>query len=116
MDAIAAVPVPSPAPFSSPFDQIPLINYKSSQGVQISNLVTVNSVAPIALLNKAGSGPSLLTLKVKNTNPGLVTAAISGQKLVLTYVSGATGTAKITVVAADSAKSKAKASFNVTVQ
>ncbi len=116
MDAIAAVPVPSPAPFSSPFDQIPLINYMSSQGVQISNLVTVNSVAPIALLNKAGSGPSLLTLKAKNTNPALVTATISGQKLVLTYVSGATGTAKITVVATDSAKSKAKASFNVTVQ
>lgn len=116
MDAIAAVPVPSPGPLASPFDAIPLINYTYPNSVQPSNLVIVNSVAPIALLKKAASDASLLSLKVKNTNPALVTAAISGEKLVLTYVPGATGKATITVVAVDSAKSSAKASFKVKVR
>jgi cyclophilin family peptidyl-prolyl cis-trans isomerase len=116
MDAIANVPVPNPGPLASPFDSIPLLNYTYPNTVAPSNLVIVNSVAPIALLNKSGAGPSLLSLKVKNTNPGLLRATISGQKLTLYYATGATGKATITVVAVDSAGTKAKASFKVKVK
>ena len=47
MDQIAAVPVPSPGPLPSPFDQIPLINYDSGT-VQPANFVTVLSVTQLA--------------------------------------------------------------------
>ncbi|MDQ6759362.1 MAG: peptidylprolyl isomerase [Acidobacteriota bacterium] len=43
MDKIAAVPVPSPGPFASPFDQIPLFNYGGGT-VQDENFVLVLSV------------------------------------------------------------------------
>ncbi len=46
MDQIAAVPVPSPPPYNSPLDQIPLINYQSGSSVQISNLVLVSAITP----------------------------------------------------------------------
>ena len=42
MDKIAAVPVPNPGPYSSPFDQIPLINYTGA--VSQANLVIVTSI------------------------------------------------------------------------
>ena len=47
MDQIAAVPVPSPGPLPSPFDQIPLINYDSGT-VQPANFVTVLSVTQLS--------------------------------------------------------------------
>lgn len=43
MDKIAAVPVPSPSPFSSPLDEIPLFNYGGG-AVQDENYVLVLSV------------------------------------------------------------------------
>lgn len=43
MDKIAAVPVPNPGPFSSPFDQLPLINWTGGQVTQ-ANLVIVSSI------------------------------------------------------------------------
>ena len=44
MDAIAAVPVPSPGPFASPLDQIPLQNYTTGAVVTPANLILINSV------------------------------------------------------------------------
>lgn len=49
MDKLAAVPVPSPPPLASPFDQIPLMNYQAGQSVQTSNLVIVNSITPVTV-------------------------------------------------------------------
>jgi cyclophilin family peptidyl-prolyl cis-trans isomerase len=46
MDQIAAVPVPNPSPYAAPFDEIPLMNYNTSQGVQLSNFVLVTSITP----------------------------------------------------------------------
>lgn len=43
MDKIAAVQVPNPGPYSSPFDQLPLINWTGGQVVQ-ANLVVVSSI------------------------------------------------------------------------
>ena len=53
MDQIAAVPVPSPSPFASPLDQIPLMNYVPSVGVQPGNLVLVNSITPDSVRHEA---------------------------------------------------------------
>ena len=46
MDKIAAVPVPTPGPLQSPFDQIPLLNYTSGS-VQDQNYVVVLSVTAL---------------------------------------------------------------------
>ena len=43
LDKIAAVPVPSPALFSAPFDQLPLIDYTSGS-VTDANYVTITSI------------------------------------------------------------------------
>ena len=43
LDKIAAAPVPNPAIFSSPFDQLPLIDY-SSGSVTDANYITITSI------------------------------------------------------------------------
>jgi uncharacterized protein (TIGR03437 family) len=43
MDRIAAVPVPNPPPLQSPFDQMPLIDYRGGQ-VAEANMVIVRSI------------------------------------------------------------------------
>lgn len=43
MDKIAAVPVPNPGPLPSPFDQIPLLNWRGG-AIDESNLVIIKSV------------------------------------------------------------------------
>lgn len=45
MDRIAAVPVPSPSPLASPFNEIPLQNYTGT--LQASNLIVVNSITQL---------------------------------------------------------------------
>lgn len=56
MDKIASVPVPSPGPLATPFDQIPLLNY-SGGPVQDANYVVVQSVGlllPFPVIATAG--------------------------------------------------------------
>ncbi len=48
LDRLAAVPVPSPGPFPSPFNEIPLQNYTSGATVQAANLLIVQSVTELA--------------------------------------------------------------------
>lgn len=101
------------------FKNLPLINYDSSQGVEINpDLVYVTQAALVPLTPKVAAGPALLTLKVKgNTNPGLVTATIDARKLTLTYPSGQPGTATISVLGKNKVtKTKALTTFTVTVQ
>ena len=113
VDAIAALPVVNAG---SPFDQLPVVNYGGGT-ITGDNLVTVNSVAVIPLVAKTAGAPGLLKVVVSNnSNPGLVSTAVAGQNLVLTYAPGATGAATITLKAKDAAGSKAKTSFTVTVQ
>jgi uncharacterized protein (TIGR03437 family) len=57
MDRIASVPVPSPGPLASPFNEIPLQNYTGT--LQASNLIVVTSItqvqtAPPPTLNEGG--------------------------------------------------------------
>ena len=49
MDALQAIPVPNPPLFNSPFDEIPLFDYTTGNGVLLSNLVEVDSVVTEAL-------------------------------------------------------------------
>jgi uncharacterized protein (TIGR03437 family) len=53
MDRIAAVPVPSPSPLSSPFNEIPLQNYNGT--LTASNLIVVNSITQL----ETGPPPSI---------------------------------------------------------
>ncbi|MCX6611491.1 MAG: peptidylprolyl isomerase [Acidobacteria bacterium] len=53
MDRLAAVPVPSPSPLASPFNEIPLQNYNGT--LQASNLLVVTSVTQI----QTGPPPTL---------------------------------------------------------
>jgi uncharacterized protein (TIGR03437 family) len=53
MDKIAAVPVPNPGPLPSPFDQIPLLNWRGGS-VDESNLVLIKSVS-----NPSGGDPRI---------------------------------------------------------
>ena len=117
MDAVAALPTED---FSSSLGQAfantPLYNYSASAGASVSNLVLISDVAIVPLVPATLGADSVLTLKVKNNNPGLVTATISGKKLKLAYAVGQTGTAVLKVVAHDSAGSSVKSKFTVTVQ
>ncbi len=122
MDAIAAVPIPNPSPFvndtdlNGALDDIPLIDYDSTAGVQLSNLVLLTDVVIVPLVPPTTGADSVLTLKAKSNNTALVTATVTGRKLKLSYVAGQTGTAKIKVLAKDSAGTQTKSQFTVTVQ
>jgi cyclophilin family peptidyl-prolyl cis-trans isomerase len=67
MDQIAAVPVPSPSPFSAPFNQIPLINYVPANGVTGANLVLLYFVTQLNPPLFFQNGTSLGTLTLDTT-------------------------------------------------
>ena len=102
MDAIAAVPVPSPGPLASPLDQIPLQNYTAGTTVQPSNLILIKDVTTASELFLASSD-----------TPGVATASIQGSTLTVTPL--AAGTAHITVVGYGSDGKPATESFTVNV-
>ena len=112
MDALAALPTINQG---SPFDSLPVVNFAGGN-VTSDNLVTLTTVRALPLISLVEGQPGLLKLAVaSNTNPGLVNATITGQKLLLTYSPGVTGSATITV-RAKSIGAKVKATFTVTVQ
>ncbi|WP_165246453.1 peptidylprolyl isomerase [Paludisphaera soli] len=102
MDAIAAVPAPSPGPMASPLDSAPLQNYKLGTSVQPANLVLIRSVTT------ADEAFSALS-----DSPGVASASLQGSRLVVTP--HAAGTARITVVGYGSDGSSATETFTVTV-
>ena len=119
VDAIAALPVYD---FSTAFNNnpafasLPLYDYDSTTGLSLSNLVDLNDAVVIPLIPDTPGADAALTLKAKSNNTALVTATITGKKLKLAYVPGKTGTAKIKVLAKDSAGTQTKSQFTVTVQ
>jgi cyclophilin family peptidyl-prolyl cis-trans isomerase len=102
MDAIAAVPVPAPAPLSSPLNQIPLQNYTAGTTVQPSSLVLIKDVTTASELFLASSDA-----------PGVATASIQGSTLTVTPLG--VGTAHITVVGYGSDGKTATETFAVNV-
>ena len=102
LDAVAAVPVPSPGPLSSPLDQIPLRNYTPGSTVQPSQMILIKSVTPASELFLAASDA-----------PGVATATIQGSALTVTPQ--AAGTAHITVMGYGSDGTPATETFAVHV-
>ena len=117
VDAIAALPVYDfTSSLGGAFNMLPLYNYDASGSASVDNLVYVNDAVVIPTVAPSVGADSVLTLKAKSNNTALVTAMVSGKKLKLSYVSGQTGTAKIKVLAKDSAGTQTKSQFTVTVQ
>ncbi|HWE97242.1 MAG TPA: peptidylprolyl isomerase [Tepidisphaeraceae bacterium] len=102
MDALAAVPVPTPGPLSSPFDAIPLNHYNASVGPQASNLLFVNSIT-------LGSAAFTAT----SDAPSIATVSTTGN--MLTYSPVGDGTAHITVTGTGADNQTATETFAVTV-
>jgi cyclophilin family peptidyl-prolyl cis-trans isomerase len=97
---------------NSPFTSIPLNNYTGHnfpKDTTAANYDLVQSVT-IASQNEA------LTYKVvSNSNPAVVTASISNERLTLHYPPNQTGTSTITVQAIDKFGATVNATFTVTV-
>ncbi len=102
MDAIANVPVPSTPPFSSPLDEMPLVNYVSGNAVHADNFITFTSITT------GGIGYAAVS-----DDPSVVTASVSGSTL--TYNSISNGTAHITVTAVGADGMAASEILTVTV-
>ena len=102
MDAIAAVPVPSPGPFASPLDQIPLQNYTTGATVLPANLILINSVTNTSDLFLVSSDAS-----------SVANVSVIGNTLTIT--TGAIGTAQISVVGYGSDGKTATETFAVNV-
>ena len=99
------------------FKKTPLYNYDPSQPVAANNLVVATSIAELPLVSQGKGSPGALKITVlENTNPGVVSADVSGDTLILKYAAGQTGTSSITLQAKDQAKTKTPFTFNVTVQ
>ncbi len=113
VDAIAGLQIVN---LGSPLDELPVLPSYNQSTVQLADLVYVNSITALPLTPKATGDAAVFILKAKNSNPDLVTATFTGQKMTLTYAASKTGSANIVVVAKDPAGTKAKATFTVTVQ
>jgi cyclophilin family peptidyl-prolyl cis-trans isomerase len=99
------------------FENVPLVNYNPAVGASSANLVYVKHLATIPLTPAAAGGTALLALTVvNNSKPGLVKATLVGEKLKLKPLGKETGIATITLQAKDSAGTKVKTKFTVTVQ
>lgn len=99
------------------FQNVPTLPGTTSSQISIQDLVYTKTIAPIAIVAKKAGVDSILGLKIKNSNHGLVTAKINGNKLELTPISGETGTAKIRVIARNKTSgAKATAAFTYTVE
>jgi cyclophilin family peptidyl-prolyl cis-trans isomerase len=102
MDAIAAAPVPSPGPYASPLDSLPLLNYKAGSPVQFDNLVLIKGVTTDDRAYSAVSDA-----------PTVAAATLQGDKLVVTPI--AAGTATVTVVGYGADGNSATETFTVHV-
>ena len=118
VDAVAALPIfdLSSGLNNGACNTVPVDVPAGTTNLSIDELVYLNDVVVVPLVPPSVGADSVLALKVKNNNPGLVTATITGRKLKLAYIAGKTGSAAIKVFATDSAGSRAKAKFTVTVQ
>lgn len=94
------------------FQDFPLRNVTPGQSqVQVSNLVTINSISVVPVYPAGGA--SVLSFSAQSSAPNVVIATINNSTLVVTAVSA--GTATVTVRATDSNGASAESTFTVTV-
>jgi cyclophilin family peptidyl-prolyl cis-trans isomerase len=91
MDALAAIPVPSPPPFAAPLDQLPLFNYQQGTQVRPDQIVLVNQVATIPTVFKS--------FTVTSDHPEIANPVIQARNLSISTDAAHLGTAHLTVVA-----------------
>lgn len=111
VDNLAALPTQNR---QGAFNEIPLVNFPRSEEfpdeLQRSNLALIKSV----LIRRLHD---FMTFSVvNNTNMNLVNASVSNNNLTLSYQTGQTGTAAITIRATDRDGLFVETTFNVTVQ
>ena len=102
MDAVAAVPAPSPGPLASPLDSAPLQNYTAGSSIQLSNLILIKNVTSASEVFLPSSDA-----------PDVANASVQGNTLLVSPL--APGTAHITVVGYGSDGVSATESFTVNV-
>src|SRR5947199_160064 len=92
MDALAAIPVPSPAPFGPPVDHWPLFNFE--QGA------TFVRPDQIPLVNVVTAMPTVFkSFTVTSDHPEIAAPVIQARNLSIQTSAGQLGTAVLTVVA-----------------
>ncbi len=113
MDTIAAL---KRVNAGSPFDNLPVVNHKNGSGVTTKNLVRVNAVKILPMLPNASKSASVLRTSVSwNSNPKVVKASITKNRLILRYT-GKKGTSNIRVKAKSRSGGVTFASFTVRVK
>ncbi len=102
--------------FGAPFDQLPVLeNLPPDGSVQLSNLLTVNSIARVPVFPVAPAGASVVKFSAISSNPSLVKPTVSGSNLYLAAGLNLNGSATVTVTATDSNGNPASASLAVSV-
>jgi len=104
--------------FAKPFDQLPVLQSLPADGtVNLSNLVTMNSITAVPLFPATPGGAAVATFSAASSDPNLVSASVSGSNLSIAAASNLTTSAPvtITVTATDSNGNTAQTQFNVTV-
>jgi cyclophilin family peptidyl-prolyl cis-trans isomerase len=91
---------------------IPLVNYHGTTFPTDASPSNFLSISSVPIVNR----PDFLTYSVvANTNPGLVTTALSNEQLTLNFVPNQTGTAQITVRATNRLGAFVDDTFTVTI-
>lgn len=112
VDAIHALQVYA---FNSPFGQLPLIGYPGTGSVVGTNLVMMNAAEAVPIFPAAAGQNAVVSFSVTNSNPGLVTATVSGSALNFALAAGQTGFADLTVTATDTNGNAVQNSFRLNV-
>lgn len=111
LDTIAQLPT---GDFGSPFDSLPVVDYKDPDPIKNENLVSLNFVKVLPLVSSTQTGRALLDLKVfRNTDESVLKATISGSRLILKY-SGKAGKATVGIIAKYGGGGQTTTSFTVT--
>ncbi|MEQ1862848.1 MAG: peptidylprolyl isomerase [Chthoniobacteraceae bacterium] len=112
VDAIAALPT---YVFASPFGQLPLAGYSGSGNVADSNFIKFNAVEAVPVFPAQAGQNAVVNFSVTNSNPALVSVAVSGSSLSASPVGGQSGFADVTVTATDSNGNSVQDTFRLTV-
>ena len=113
VDAIHALPVFG---FASPFNQLPLAGYAGTPTpVVVANLIVMDAAQAIPIFPATAGQTSVVSFSVANTNPSVITAAVSGSTLNIALAAGQTGSADLTVTATDTNGNAVSDTFRITV-
>lgn len=111
VDALARIPTQDRSLFNSAFTDLPLQNFSGTfpGNATAANFALTQS---ITVLHRTDE----LTYAVaNNTNPGLVAATVTDNRLVLDFAASGTGTAQVTVTATDRSGASVSTTLQITV-